>query len=241
MTHPQHHESAPAEPLRIMPMGDSITRGLHNAGAVPGGYRARLHRRLNGELFSASGVRFVGTRDDNPHPDLPDPQHEGRGGFRIDEHFPTIREAVATCRPAVVLLHLGTNDIGQDYELPAAPDRLERLIDLIQAGSPETWVLVAKIIDSRITESSAKVRTYNNALATRVSVRRGGGERVALADLFEAVGKDNYHDGYHPDATGYDALADAWFDALAALDVAAGGLCNPAPHREKVGLPVAGA
>ena len=230
--------SGRAEGLRIMPVGDSITRGLNWGGAEPGGYRTRLHHRLSTELFVNQGVRFVGTQADNPDPgNLPDPFHEGRGGWRIDQHFATIEVAVSVHRPGLVLLHLGTNDVDQDYDLAAAPGRLDALIGQIIAASPGAHVLVAQIIDSTSLTQSAKIQAFNAALPALVDSRRTAGERVYLANLFEAVSQPaNYWnsggvwDTYHPNMDGYDQLANGWFDAVVSLNAEIGGLANPSPH-----------
>lgn len=75
---------AAAGPIRILPLGDSITAGLGHSQDIPGGYRTRLYDRLDTELFTAAnghdGVDFVGTVDEeadgrsfNPDPtNLPD-------------------------------------------------------------------------------------------------------------------------------------------------------------------------
>lgn len=63
-----------SEPIRIMPMGDSIT-----AGTEPGGYRAPLQKLLQQE-----GIRFdfVGNQISGNDPS-PDPDHWGKSGWGI--------------------------------------------------------------------------------------------------------------------------------------------------------------
>lgn len=224
-----------AEQLRIMPVGDSITRGLNWGGAEPGGYRTRLYNRLDDELFAEQGVSFVGTQDDNPDPDnLPDPFHEGRGGWRIDQHFATIEFAISLYSPALVLLHLGTNDIDQEFELSTAPERLDTLIGQILSVSPYTYVLVAQIIDSTVSTRSSQIQVFNSALPSIVNNRQAAGERVFLANLFHSVSNPtNYWtngsvvDTYHPNKAGYDELADGWFETIVQLNATVGGLSNP--------------
>src|SRR5687768_7551509 len=69
---------AAGETLHVLPLGDSITSGW----TVPGGYRTYLYNDL-----TAAGVDvdFVGWLNTNPHPDLPDPDHSGYNGWRIDQ------------------------------------------------------------------------------------------------------------------------------------------------------------
>src|SRR5208337_2107217 len=49
----------PVTPIKIMPLGDSITYGLY----APGGYRAPLYQQLANANFN---VNFVGTQNNNP-------------------------------------------------------------------------------------------------------------------------------------------------------------------------------
>ena len=93
-------------PVRIMPLGDSITRGLiiPEPGVVPGGYRTRLFQRLTREWRP---VEFVGSANDNPG-ECPSPNHEGHGGCRIDELLAGIDGWLAAACPDIVLVHAGT-------------------------------------------------------------------------------------------------------------------------------------
>ena len=218
------HAFIQAEPIRVMPVGDSITRGLANAGPIPGGYRTKLYNRLATQWFTASGVDFVGSQNDNPDPaNLPDPDHEGRGGWRIDQHIATIDAAIRIYHPAVVLLHLGTNDVAQDYALATAPSRLDQLISLIVASSPGTHVVVAQIINSPNAIESAQIQAFNAAIPAIVTAHQNAGHLVSLVNMYGVVSPGNMGDTYHPNKAGYDQIADAWFAAVVAL----GSISNP--------------
>ena len=65
--------------VRIMPLGDSITFGVGGVGGF-GGYRGTLYSKLVNQGYS---VNFVGTQTANSG-SIPDPNHEGHGGWRID-------------------------------------------------------------------------------------------------------------------------------------------------------------
>jgi lysophospholipase L1-like esterase len=208
------------EPLRIMPLGDSITRGLTNGGPIPGGYRERLYTRLTLELYP---VDFVGSANDNPWTTAPvDADHEGHGGWRIDEFAPNIA-AYLEAQPAVLLLHLGTNDINQDTDLANAPTRLNSLLNQIALYSPRTEIVVAQIIGSTSPTENTQIQAYNAALTAVVSAQQAAGHNVTLMNAYSAVSMANMADTYHPTKDGYDQLADAWFGAVQAL----GPLQNP--------------
>jgi Ricin-type beta-trefoil lectin domain-like len=92
---------------RVMPLGDSITEGTQ----VPGGYRIGLWQRL-----SAAGYRvdFVGTQFNGPS-GFGDYDHEGQPGWRIDQIDANITGWLGTAAPRTVLLHIGTNDVLQNF------------------------------------------------------------------------------------------------------------------------------
>src|SRR5713101_7644123 len=65
--------TAAPPPIRILPLGDSITYGYD----VPGGYRLPLYQVLTNAGYN---VDFTGTQTGNGAADLPDPDHEGHPG-----------------------------------------------------------------------------------------------------------------------------------------------------------------
>src|SRR5215208_7092891 len=92
-------------PIRIMPLGDSLTDGFN----VPGGYRIELWSRLAAEGLC---IDFVGSLANGPST-LPDRDHEGHSGWRIDQVSDAVVPWLQRSRPHVVLLLIGTNDVGQ--------------------------------------------------------------------------------------------------------------------------------
>src|SRR3954463_4311363 len=99
-----HAPAAAAESnggVRVMPLGDSITEGTQ----VPGGYRIGLWQRLSGGGYR---IDYVGSQFNGPS-SLPDHDHEGHPGWRIDQIDANIGGWLQTYRPQTVLLHIGTN------------------------------------------------------------------------------------------------------------------------------------
>src|SRR4051812_40525759 len=120
--------------VRVLPLGDSITEGTQ----VPGGYRIGLWQRM-----AAAGYRvdLVGTQYNGPG-NLGDHDHEGHPGWRIDQIDASVTGWVSSTGPRTVLLHIGTNDILQNYNVGGAPGRLSGLIDRITAAAPSADVFV---------------------------------------------------------------------------------------------------
>lgn len=210
---------AQSRPLRILPLGDSITEGYD----VPGGYRIRLCAQLDAwsDRHGLPSVEWVGSLQHGP-PELRDRNHEGHSGWRIDQLQAEIAAWLATARPDVVLLLIGTNDVVQAYDLARAPERLNQLITTIQAQQPGVWLVVATLppMDATIlnlgdpAQLQAEVDRYNQAVRRLVGDRAARGEAIALVELAEAVDLADLPDGVHPNRIGHDKIADAWFSAL---------------------------
>ena len=192
--------------VRVMPLGDSITDGL----VVPGGYRIGLWQR-----FVAGGYRvdFVGSLSNGPA-SLGDHDHEGHSGWRIDQIDANIVNWLHTTMPHTVLLHIGTNDISQNDDLPNAPGRLSTLIDHITATDPTAEVFVAQIIPLGSPGLEANVQAFNAAIPGIVASKVAAGKHVHLVDMHSALTAADLADGVHPNAAGYDKMAAVWFNAL---------------------------
>ncbi len=189
--------------VRVMPLGDSITDGFN----VPGGYRINLWQRL------ASGghtVDFVGSGFNGPGT-LGDHDHEGHSGWRIDQLDANIVAWLRTYTPRTVLLHIGTNDMNQNYDVPNAPARLSALIDKIRATAPDVELFVAQITPETNPTLEARVQAYNATIPGIVAQK---GPRTHLVDMHSAITTADLADGVHPNATGYDKMGARWYEAL---------------------------
>jgi lysophospholipase L1-like esterase len=192
--------------VRVMPLGDSITEGTQ----VPGGYRIGLWQR-----FSSGGYRvdLVGSQYNGPA-SLGDHDHEGHPGWRIDQLDANIVGWLRATGPRTVLLHIGTNDVLQNYNLAGAPARLSALVDRITATAPDTEVFVATIIPLANSGQEANARAFNATIPAMVQSKANAGKHVHLVDMHSALTTADLIDGVHPTATGYDKMAATWYAAL---------------------------
>ncbi|GAA5193663.1 hypothetical protein GCM10023322_56180 [Rugosimonospora acidiphila] len=206
---------------RVMPLGDSITDGL----TVPGGYRIGLWQR-----FQTGGYRvdFVGSLANGPA-SLGDHDHEGHSGWRIDQLDANIVSWLNAYTPHTILLHIGTNDIAQNYNLSSAPARLSTLIDHITATAPSAEVFVATIIPLGSASLETNVRTFNAAIPGIVQGKVSAGKHVHLVDMHSALTTADLADGVHPNAGGYEKMAATWFSALTSVPGSIGSAGGPSP------------
>jgi lysophospholipase L1-like esterase len=206
--------------IKIMPLGDSNTRGKSWDTA---GYRDDLWNRLKANGFD---VDFVGSQQDGSS--LIDRDHEGHGGWRIDQIAGSLSSWLGRYTPNVVLLMVGTNDVLQDYQLGSATDRLSKLIDQVANQAPSAHVLVASI--SPITKTSSDRQQgieFNSRIPGIVSAKASQGKRVRFVDVYSQLSSsDLSYDQVHPTAGGYSKIANAWYRALTGLPIWSN---NPSP------------
>ncbi|MGJ6967767.1 lectin [Streptosporangium sp. G11] len=207
--------------VRVMPLGDSITEGTQ----VPGGYRIGLWQRLVSGRYT---VDFVGSQFNGPG-NLGDHDHQGHPGWRIDQIDANITNWARTQNPRTVLLHIGTNDILQNYNVAGAPQRLSTLIDRITATVPDAEVFVATIIPLSNSGQAAAARTFNAAIPGIVQNKVNSGRRVHLVDMHSKLTTSDLIDGIHPTAGGYDKMAAAWYAALQSVSGSIGQPGGPSP------------
>lgn len=194
-------------PLSVLPLGDSITDGLDGTG----GYRADLY-----QMFRADDryVDFVGSQSAGPAR-LGDLNHEGHPGWRIDQVDAQVTGWVSSARPDVVLLHIGTNDVLQDYALDTASARLSTLLDHITTAAPAAEVYVSTILPFADPTDEAQGKTYNSQLTSLVTSKAAANPHLHLVDMHASLTvADLLSDGVHPTNGGYSKMAARWYGAL---------------------------
>ncbi|MCP5531676.1 MAG: DUF642 domain-containing protein [Akkermansiaceae bacterium] len=212
-------------PVRILPLGDSLTSGESNF-TVQGAYRNRLHTLLNSAGYN---VDFLGTFSDSSNPGLPDTDHQGQGGARIDQIQANLNGWLESIDdPDVVLLLVGTNDFWQSYNLGGVQARYTNLIASIAQQRPFAKIVVASLpprIDSGTIE--AQQNSFNAAIPGIVAQQAALGRQVTFVDLHSALGSGDFSpDGVHPTSAGFSKLGDRWFPGVTSV-ISPQGTSNP--------------
>jgi acyl-CoA thioesterase-1 len=200
--------AATPEPTRILPLGDSITYGYEH-----GSYRTALWERLVDQ--DGHEIDFVGSQSDGPS-SLPDRDHEGHSGWRIDEIEGEAAGWVEQHDPDVVLLHIGTNDMIQGASADVMTERLTTLLDTLFTAGPEMTVMVASVIP--LHERDERESTYNAEVERLVDAHRSEGRDAVFADMATAgiEGRGDIPDGVHPGPAGYAKMAAVWHPLVSA-------------------------
>jgi lysophospholipase L1-like esterase len=202
--------AAPA-PLRLMPLGDSITWGV-------GSPSGNSYRSFLGSQLAAEGhaLDFVGSGRNGT---MSDPDNEGHSGWRIDQIAGIADSVLARYRPNVVTLEIGTNDLNGNYQIPTAPDRLRALIDQITRDAPDATVLVGTVIVSTSGTEEANRPAFNAKLPGIVQAAQTAGKHVRLVDM-SALTSADLSDSLHPNDNGFRKMADAFNAGVQAADAA---------------------
>jgi lysophospholipase L1-like esterase len=235
--------------LRVLPLGNSITRGsmclngdiydctegLQDSKAI--GYRNRLYN-----LLSNSGyyVDFVGGNKYG-YTIMSDSDNAGFSGIK-DQQLADIMESGTADSPwgqvtpgpyldyypaDIVLLEIGTNDVLalEHNDVSNVSRLLDAIDDYEVASGRPVLVFLAKIISpaNYTCNSHVNTATYNSKLYTMAQNRISNGDKIVWVDLHCGAGINYYTDmvdQVHPNQTGYDKMADKWFAVIDAYNTA---------------------
>jgi lysophospholipase L1-like esterase len=191
-----------AVPLRLEPLGDSITYGTQSS--TGNGYRQPLWNALTGEGYT---LNFVGSVQSGS---MADNHNEGHPGLRIDQISALTDSSLATYKPNIITLMAGTNDMVQDFQESTAPTRLSSLIDQILADDPTATLLVANLTIGTNANIAAGEPAFNATIPGIVQSKQAAGKHVVFVDMSALTAADLAADGIHPNDAGYQLMADAW-------------------------------
>ncbi len=221
-------------PVRIMPLGDSITAGYTDNPnwIVPFefGYRSGLYTRL---VNAGCNVQYVGqspepwdgkfgSPENIPTLDLRalgQDNHRGYGGQKIGKINRNVARYITNDKPDVILLLVGINGINDK-----SPRRLKILVDTIITAKPKAHLIVAQIppyahFNQNLWDFNVYIRD------TLIPTYADEGYNISTVDLYSLF-LDNAEDPTsitlgrhanlinHPTNILYNQMAQAWFDGL---------------------------
>ncbi|QOC93127.1 cellulose binding domain-containing protein [Micromonospora craniellae] len=204
---------AAADPVRVMPLGDSIT-------GSPGCWRAVLWNRLQSAGHTA--VDFVGTLGPQGCGQPYDGDNEGHGGYLVTNvaNQNLLPGWLSATRPDVVLMHFGTNDVWSNLAPATILAAYGRLVDQMRAANPAMRILVAKIIPmapSSCPECGQRVVALNNVVDGWAAGKTTAQSPIVVVDQWTGFSTTtDTNDGVHPNAAGDRKIADRWYPALVA-------------------------
>lgn len=133
---------------------------------------------------------------------------------------------LATVKPNLILIMLGTNDMNNNIDVANAPGRISTMIDTIfnLPGVGDPTIMVAQIAPNRVsTGATQRTADYNAALPAVINAQKSLGRDVYLVDHFTPLNA-NYStymlsDNLHPNTAGNNVIGANWFNAIQPLTV----------------------
>jgi len=225
--------------LKIMPLGDSITQGVDStavlnssllkyeidgtldyksnviSGALApgsGGYRLDLEQML---LDMDWDVEMVGQLTEGGG------HHEGYPGYMAPDILQILPDILDANPPDVILLHIGSNGLPEPIDADSCYKNIQEILDVIHDFDDNIKVILAQIIPC-LQDISYGQQRYPaiielNNLIPQALVNRS---YVSLVDMWTPfVDYENWETAlmsgtWHPNAAGYNLMAEIWLDAL---------------------------
>jgi len=231
------------EPVKIMPLGNSITEG-YTDGSLPNellrGYRYGLRYLLKNYGYN---IDFVGSQTGGSAY-FNDCQHAGIGGTR-DQYLVTLlttgyderngiqilvppRYYLDEYNPDIILLHIGTNDITHEGDAAITDQKVTDILNLIDEyeirANKEVIVFLALIINRVKPWGTEALRTtaFNDAINSMAQARIAAGDKIVIVDMEKNAGFEYTYttdmasdgEGLHPNEEGYSKMAGLWFSSI---------------------------
>ncbi|TDB74226.1 cellulose binding domain-containing protein [Micromonospora sp. KC721] len=200
-----------AQPVRIMPLGDSIT-------GSPGCWRALLWNQLRSA--GHTDIDFVGTLPPQGCGVAHDGDNEGHGGYLATNiaNQNLLPGWLSATRPDVVIMHLGTNDVWSNIAPATILAAFSTLVDQMRASNPAMKILVAQIIPmnpSSCPQCGQRTVAFNAAIPAWASSKSTAQSPITVVDQWSGFNTaTDTGDGVHPNNSGNQKIAQKWFGPL---------------------------
>lgn len=199
-----------AEPITIMPLGDSITAGTVGNPV----YRFPLMEKLKAAGYDVSYVGTqISSQTDCALGELP---CEGYGGKNVQFLAGKIGELYRKNPADIVMIHAGHNQFADRHPIPEMLSSTRKIIETIRSIKPGATILLAQVIPSGKLPKYSYIPQFNEALVPLVKELDRPGQRFILVNQAEGFDweKDTVPDRVHPNAQGAEKMAEKWFQAL---------------------------
>lgn len=209
-------------PIRILPLGDSITQGGRNDRAEHT-YRLPLFRMLRQEgiKFDFIGSMRTGLHADAKWPNVDgtpfDLDHEGHYGWKTA----AVRDKLAEWMPKwagppdIALIHLGTNDQGDD-PTAAIVRPMTEIVGMLRRANPRVVVLIGHLNFN----GGKAAEAIRPAVSGMVAALNRPESPVVAVSHYEGWIEDpsrpntDTFDWAHPNPQGQEKMARAWLRAM---------------------------
>ncbi|KAJ5388039.1 carbohydrate esterase family 3 protein [Penicillium cosmopolitanum] len=187
-----------------MPLGGSVTRGVGSSHGA--GYRKPLLQLLKDQGINSC---MVGSRKDGS---IPNNEHEGWRGFRIDEIEKKAKKSVKRLSPDIFMVNAGSNDCIQVFNTAEAGRRMSQMLDYLWLACPQSTILLSTLIPNADPQVDSVVRDLNDQFHALTEKNKDEKKKILLVDMHSSEGPEAHElvDGIHPDDGGYEKMAELW-------------------------------
>jgi len=221
---------AQEQPIRIMPLGDSITAGEHYGYPSYGertGYRKPLYDLLIGNAYD---VDFVGSLNWG-YDIVPafDCDHEGHPAWAASQIANNVYGWLQQNPADIILAHVGTNGLSVN-NVTDVEQMLNEIDRYEMDNNVEITVFLARIIHRYQKDAQATTTAFNDAVEAMAFARvQNQGDKIIMVDMENGAGIDYMTDGadmfgttypgvshdlYHPSDQGNIKMAELWLEHL---------------------------
>lgn len=191
-------------PLRLMPLGGSITYGVGSSDK--NGYRKFLYDMLT---LDGHTVEMVGSRKSGA---MPNNRNEGWRGFTIDQIDRKARISIPSLMPNLVTINAGSNDCLQDLDIVEIGNRISGLLEYIWSTCPGSTVILSTLLLNSDSSAEQRILQANAQFHELALQKNREHKRIVLVDMHGADGPnaDELVDGTHPNDSAYRKMASIW-------------------------------
>jgi acyl-CoA thioesterase-1 len=188
--------------ISLVCLGDSLTAGY--GATTPGvddktkSYPAYLQNKVNIPVINA-----------------------GISGDTTSQALLRINTDVLTENPRIVIIELGANDLFQRIPLATTKDNLQKIIDLINDGNRKIYI--AKFYTEEVARAMADefgIKNYDwqtgliNQYDTMFDTLASSNNAELIDDIWNGIWGKYMSDTVHPNAKGYELMADNYYKAM---------------------------
>lgn len=230
-------------PLRILCLGDSLTYGVDLDLSGTTNPRIAYRQTLSMNMIDYFGaVAFVGNVDEYTTT-VSDPflyRHSGYSGYVIEDVYhvaqhpgikPMVDDMMAKYQPDIVIMMLGTNDLGLSIMTGDIIPRWESLVRQIEKQLPENGMILCASLPPLL--DSTKEPMFNEKMQARLRELANEGIKIGFADPNTPLSENEQgylnSDGVHFNSRGYQVIGTVFTDAITTAYNSSGKKIMPNP------------
>lgn len=217
-----------------------------NVPVILGGYRKTFVSNLTNAGYSFQMVGSVTNNSTTALTAAGQNRHEGHGGYTIGKFYGDwsiiehIDSWMSSSKPDAVLLMAGTNDILWSRESSAiSPDTaitaMTTVLNKIWTANASTKIFLSSIVPLQgdYAYLNTKVINYNTKLKTLANTLKSQGKAITFVDNYASFTANGVSassaylsEGIHPNAAGYQLIANNFSNAVLAPEPGTIGLIS---------------